>query len=149
MAKRPPKTVSINPDDHAARHVGRTADGHQFFLTNPFVPTFRGKAGREFLALYLFDLAGTLLDARIEDLGSREQLDETVACTRRDEMLQALGRVTLRRIKVAPFRIERFGVEFGFVAEPPQEPDEDWHVTVEPGNYMAFYPPWSSGDYDT
>jgi hypothetical protein len=42
-----------------------------------------------------------------------------------------------------------FGVEFGFIPQPPGEPGEDWSVTVEPGNYMCFWPPWTSGEYDT
>src|SRR5688500_7198055 len=33
---RRPKLVAINHDDHHARHVGRTEDGRQFFLTTPF-----------------------------------------------------------------------------------------------------------------
>ena len=38
MAKGPPKTVTIRPDDYHAEYVGRTADDRQFFLTTPFVP---------------------------------------------------------------------------------------------------------------
>src|SRR5689334_9708150 len=64
MAKGPPKTVALAPDDYAARFVGRTADGRQFFLTHPFVPAVGGDPGREFLALYLFDKDGALLEAR-------------------------------------------------------------------------------------
>ena len=55
MAKGPPNTVTLGHDDYSARYVGRTADGRQFFLTNPFVPAIGGNSGREFLALYLFD----------------------------------------------------------------------------------------------
>jgi hypothetical protein len=43
-----PKTIAINPDDYHARHVGRTADGRQFFLTTPFEPAIGGRVGREF-----------------------------------------------------------------------------------------------------
>ncbi len=148
MAKRPPKVVALDPDDYAARHVGRTADGRQFFLTEPFIPALGGP-GREFLALYLFDTAGALLEARIEDLGTRDQLDKEAARARRRELLASLGEVEYQRIKVAPFKVERFGVEFGFIPQPPEEPGEDWSVIVEPGNYMCFCPPWTTGDYDT
>ena len=149
MAKGPPKVIALEHDDHAARFVGRTADGRQFFLTNPFVPAMGGDPGHEFLALYLFDKDGTLLDARIEDLGTRADLDEEEARSRQSSLLESLGEVEYRKIKVAPFKVERFGVEFGFIPQPPEEPGEDWSVIVEPGNYMCFWPPWSSGDYDT
>ena len=82
MAKGPPKTVAVGHDDYAARFVGRTADGRQFFLTNPFVPAIGGNPGREFLALYLFDKDGLLLDAQIEDLGVRPEVDEEAARAR-------------------------------------------------------------------
>ena len=148
MAKRPPKLVALDHDDYAARYVGRTADGRQFFLTNPFVPALDG-TGQEFLALYLFDNAGRLLEAVIEDQGARAGLDGGRAEARRDELLSSLGAVEFRRIKVAPFRVKRFGVTFGFLARPPEGPGEDWSVTVEPGDYMCFWPPWTSGEYDT
>jgi hypothetical protein len=149
MAKGPPKTVALAHDDYTARYVGRTADGRQFFLTNPFVPAGGGNPGREFLALYLFDKDGALLDAQIEDLGTRIELDEAAAGARQAALLESLGPVKYRKIKVAPFKVERFGVEFGFIPQPPEEPGEDWSVIVEPGNYMCFWPPWTSGDYDT
>ena len=149
MAKGPPKTVALANDDYTAKYVGRTADGRQFFLTNPFVPAIGGNPGREFLALYLFDKDGALLGAQIEDLDTRAELDEDAARARQAALLGSLGPVKYHKIKVAPFKVERFGVEFGFIPQPPEEPGKDWSVVVEPGNYMCFWPPWTSGDYDT
>jgi hypothetical protein len=151
MARGAPKTVTLDHDDYAAQYVGATKDGRQFFLTTPFVPASQvgSDTGREFLALYLFDKAGTLLDASIDDLGPRSRLDKQARIDRRDELLASLGDFEYGRIKVAPFKIERFGVEFGFIPQPPEEDGEDWSVIVEPGNYMCFWPPWTSGEYDT
>ena len=52
-------------------HVGRTVDCRQFFLTTPFVPASNVGAsdGNDFVALSLFDAAGKLLDAIIEEFG--------------------------------------------------------------------------------
>jgi hypothetical protein len=151
MAKRPPKRVALNHDDYHARYVGRARDGRQFFLTRPFVPggTPGASAGREFLALYVFDAAGALLSAEIDDLGPRDAVDEAAASARRDQLLASLGEVKYGRIKVAPFTVERFGVAFGFIPQPPEGPEDDWCVTVEPGDFMCFWPPWGSGEYDT
>jgi hypothetical protein len=149
MAKRPPKLIALDHDDYAAKYVAHTNDGRQFFLTAPFVPAIGEETGREFIALYVFDKTGNLLSAIIDDLGPRATMDEAARVARRDELLASLGETKYRRIKIAPFRIERFGIEFGFIPQPPEEPDEDWSVIVEPGNYMCFWPPWSSGDYDT
>ena len=151
LSKGGPKAVALCHDDYAAEHVGRTKDGRQFFLTTPFVPgsASGGDPGREFLALYVFDKAGVLLSATINDFGPRAKLNEVARVARRDEMLASLGDIKYQRIKVAPFKVERFGVEFGFIPQPPEDDGEDWSVIVEPGNYMCFWPPWTSGDYDT
>lgn len=74
MADSAPELIRINHDDYHARHIGWTADERQFFLTNPFVPKLGGEEGREFLALYIFDAEGSLLEARIDDLGVRESV---------------------------------------------------------------------------
>ncbi|HEX4611038.1 MAG TPA: hypothetical protein VH092_22800 [Urbifossiella sp.] len=151
MAKRPPKTVTISHDEYAAEHVGRTADGRQFFLTTPFVHAEKvgTPTGCEFIALYVFDKAGTLISAAIDNLGPRDTMDEPARLARRDALLASLGKVKYQRIKVAPFRVEVFGVEFGLIPQPPEEPGDDWSVIAEPGNYMCFWPPWTSGEYDT
>lgn len=143
-----PKLIAIKQDDHSAKHIGRTADGRQFFLTNLLVPAIDGNAGREFIALYLFNAGGKLLEAKIDDQGTREQVDEVAAGALIKSRLAELGAITFDDIKVAPFRLERFDTQFGLIAIAPVDDRSNWSVIAEPGNYMAFYPPWD-GDYDT
>lgn len=50
-----PELIAIEHDNYAARYIGVLLDGRQFFLTTPFVPAIGGEAGREFVALFLFD----------------------------------------------------------------------------------------------
>lgn len=143
-----PHFITIPHDDYHASYVGGTWNNQQFFLTQPFVPAVNGNAGREFLALYLFDVNGVLLEARIDDLGARLQVDFDSVQARTQSRLLELGKITFGSIKVAPFRVMRFGVEFGLIPRPPESEEDEWWVIVEPGNYMAFYPPWN-GSYDT
>lgn len=146
-----PERILIAHDDYHAKYVGRTADGRQFFLTTPFCP-----GGPDFIALFLFDDGGELLEAKIDILGPRAdaRLPGNAKPHGADEQQQLeqklaeLGEVSFESIEVKPFAIERDGVTFGLIPQEPEEPDEDWCVIVEPGNYMAFYPPWE-GDYDT
>jgi hypothetical protein len=149
VSKGPPKLIAVNHDDCHAEYVGRTKDGRHFFLTIPFVPAIGSDPGREFIALYIFDKAGQLRSATIDDLGPRATMDEAARQARRNTLLASLGEIKYQRIRVAPFRIEMFGVVFGFIPQPPEEPGEDWSVIVEPGNVMCFWPPWTGGDYDT
>lgn len=149
MNDGPPDIVAINHDDHHAEYVGTTPDGRQFILTTPFEPAIGGRTGSEFVALYLFDSKGVLLEARIEDFGPRSTLDLAKRQAVRDRWLEELGDVTYTRIEVAPFAIEKHGTTFGLVLREPEDEDDPWAVEMQPGNYMAFFEPWDSGDYDT
>lgn len=148
-SSRPPTIIAINHDDHHAKHVGRTADGQQFFLTTPFVPANGEHPGREFVSLFLFDSKGKLLGAMIDDLGPRAELEERTARRLYDARLAELGRVALGRIEVAPFSVQHSGIKFGLIVREPEHDGDAWAVEMQPGNYMAFFEPWDSGDYDT
>lgn len=152
----PPRHVRINLDDHHAQYVGRLPDGRQYFLTQPFAPRFEHDAGGQYIALYLFDAYGDLLEARVFDERAEGLLTRTQVDAFCDALLAALGPVRPGDIRVAPFSVERFGRTFGLIHDAGMDGDdadaEDdeataW-VTVEPGNYMAFSAPWD-GDYDT
>lgn len=149
MSSDPPDQIAIEHDDYHAKHVGWTADGKQFFLTTPFEPAIGGRAGAEFIALYVFSDTGKLVDARIDELGPRSKLDNAKARRLYDQRLAELGDVEFGRITIAPFAIERFGTQFGLVLREPEEENEPWAVEAQPGNYMAFFEPWDSGEYDT
>ncbi|HOW77749.1 MAG TPA: hypothetical protein PK959_17845 [Candidatus Competibacteraceae bacterium] len=144
-----PDLIAIDHDDYHASHVGRTKVGSQFFLTTPFVPATGGRAGREFVALYVFDAHGRFREARIDDLGTRAEFDEQRVRSVFDQRLAELGPVEYCRIEVQPFQIEQFGITFGLVPRPPEAEDGEWWVEAQPGNFMAFHEPWDSGEYDT
>jgi hypothetical protein len=141
MAGDPPELIAINNDDYAAEYVGRTRDGRQFILTTPFEPAIGGRKGCEFVALYLFDAKGKLLDARVESFGPRASLDEEKRRRLRDQWLRDLGDFTFDRIEVAPFAIQRFDTTFGLVPREPEDEDDPCVVEMQPGNYMAFFEP--------
>lgn len=152
----------IAHDDYHAELVGRAADGRQFFITTPFGSATYGQTSTEFVARYLFDAEGALVDATIVPLGARP---ETVALPGNgwrftaqaealEQLLSEIQPVAFGNIEISPFSITAHGQEFGLILhgpDPEHPDDDDWHwtVTVEPGDYMAFYSPWDSGEYDT
>jgi len=128
MIKQAPKLIKINHDEYSAEYVGRTADKRQFFLTNPFVPALGDNPGREFVALYIFDPNGNLLEAKIDDLRARhdrisppgQKLDLDFASSLLRNRLAKLGTVSFCDIKIVPFSIEKFDVEFGLIEGAPE-----------------------------
>jgi hypothetical protein len=149
MPANPPVLIAIDHDDYHANRVGRTKDGLQVFVTTPFVPALGDEIGREFLAVYIFDPKGKLVEARIDDLGPRSQLDRDLARHLLEQRMSELGPLDYGRIVVQPFAIERFGTTVGLVPREPEVDDDGWWVELQPGNYMAFHEPWDSGEYDT
>ncbi|VWB67765.1 hypothetical protein BLA6993_03176 [Burkholderia lata] len=149
MTATPPERIAINHDEFDAKYVGRTANGSQFFLTTPFVPESSNRPGAEYVALYLFDAGGALQEARIEAFGPRAAMDQTARNACFERYLAELGEVQYGRIEIAPFSVKRFGVTFGLLADDRDEDDDAALYIMEPGNYMAFFEPWDSGDYDT
>jgi hypothetical protein len=90
--------------------VDRTKeDGLQVFATTPFVPALGDEIGREFLAVYIFDQNGKLVEARIDDLGPRSSLDRDQARKLLEQRMSELAPLDYGRIVVQPFAIERFG----------------------------------------
>lgn len=152
----PPRFVTILHDDYHARYVGKTATGHQFFLTFPFEPTMGDVVGGNYIALYLFDEFGILTEAKIFDEREEGLKTESAVDAFVQSLLAELGRHKFCDIKVAPFSVQKYGRTFGLVFDPGDEEDDEddgdeepgtW-VNVLPGDYMAFSPPWD-GEYDT
>jgi hypothetical protein len=149
MSSVRPEHIVIEHDDYHAEHIGRTSDGRQFFLTAPFEPAVAEQVGSEYVALFIFDEQGNLIDAIIDDFGPRAMLDIKKQLECYETRLKELGEVSFERIVVKPFGVERFGTTFGLVPREPESDDDDWAVEMMPGNYMAFFEPWDSGEYDT
>jgi hypothetical protein len=149
MSKSRPDIIAIEHDDYHAKHIGWTTDGRQFILTTPFEPAIGGKVGGEFIALYIFSTDGKLLEAKIDELGPRATMNKDKARELYQQRLKELGEVRFSRIEVAPFSVLRFGIEFGLIVREPEDEEDVCAVEMQPGNYMAFFEPWDSGEYDT
>ncbi len=143
-----PDTFPINHDDYHAKHIGRTGDGRQFFLTTPFVAAHGKESGAEFIALFTFDANGNFLEASIENLGPRATIDREAASLLYQQRLESLGDVEFCDIRIAPFATSRFGIDFGLIPRECEEDDDEPTIELQPGNFMAFFDPWD-GDYDT
>lgn len=144
-----PELIVIDHDDYQAKHIGKTKSGLQFFLTTPFEPATSNSTGCEYIALFKFDDKGNLVDSIIDSLGPRdlcsdESREEKYSCR-----LNSLGDVNYGRIIIKPFSVKYNGVDVGLIVQEPEDEEDIWAVEMQPGNYMAFFEPWDSGEYDT
>lgn len=126
MRELAPNLIAMNHDDHHAKHVGHTRDGQQFFLTTPFEPALGDDKGGEFVALFLFDGAENLTDARVDDFGPRASVDESKRRRLYEQRLAELGAVVFDRIEVKPFVVNKFGRQFGLIPRAPEDDGEPW-----------------------
>ncbi len=149
MATGRPQKIAINHDDYHASQIGRTAEGRQFFLTTPFDPATDTSSGMEYIALFQFDLEGNLVESKIDELGPRGSFSNEEAEEKYQARLSGLGEVKYCRIEVKPFSVQYKGAEIGLIVREPEDEEDVWAVELLPGNYMAFFEPWDSGDYDT
>ena len=141
---RSPKRIRIVPDDHHAVWVGRTDDETLFFVTTPFVPAIDDD-GREFAAVFFWNSDGSFREARLHDLGIRDDLPDGAVGTLVEELVSSLSGARRSAIDVEPFQVEKWGTTFGLIYT---EFEGDEWVELLPGNFMAFTPPWN-GYYDT
>ncbi len=151
-----PERIFIAHDDYHASCIGVAANGRQFFLTGLFIAELNDRPGNEFEALFLFDQGGSLVDSVAIEWGPRSTFDEELARKWRAERLSEIGPISYEDIMVKPFAVEHFGVMMGLIpfwygGDDDDDDDDDgrWKVELHPGNFMAFYPPWDSGIYDT
>jgi hypothetical protein len=149
MSIKLPKLIAIDHDNYHAEFVGKTADGKQFFLTEPFDPATPTKPGNEFVALYLFDQKGTLIEALIDEFGPRNNMDIDARDALCKKRLADLRDIEFGRIEIAPFSIEQCGITFGLIPNELEDEDDGLSISLMPGDYMAFYEPWDSGNYET
>lgn len=144
-----PRLVAINHDDYHAEHIGRTKDGAQFFLTAPFEPERKSSKGCEYVAFFIFDLEGNLVYSEIEAFGPRNTFDQEKRKSKYSTLFEGLGEVEYQRIEIKPFSVKHNNTEVGLIVREPEGEEGIWAVELLPGNYMAFFEPWDSGEYDT
>lgn len=150
LKKHCPKRIKIIPDDYHAEFVGKTSDLKQFFITTPFTSFHpKTKMSCEFIAVFIWEKDGSFLEARIDNLGSREELDINERKKIFASRIKELGKIKQSTIEIEPFQVERFDMNFGLIYSRSEMNGHKYEtIELHPGNFMAFYPPWEGG-YDT
>ena len=141
-----PERITIVPDDYHAEYVGTAEDGRRFFVSTPFIPGEGVGGGNEFIATFFWRPDGSYDSMNVQEFGPRDSLDHVAREAAMAKHLSDLGDYQLEEISVAPFSENVFGTSFGLV---PQAYDGMVSINLMPGDSMAFFEPWDSGEYDT
>ncbi|WP_431067663.1 hypothetical protein [Methylotuvimicrobium sp.] len=119
------------------------------FFYDPLRTCYLGQGRMEYVALFIFDEDGNLKESKVDSFGPRDSLNVEACKKFYLSRLEELGDVKFCRIEVKPFSVNKFGVDFGLIPREPEDEEDEWAVELLPGNYMAFFEPWDSGEYDT
>lgn len=139
----------ILPDDYHVPYAGTAADGRRFFLSNEL---FDPATGDAFVGLFLWKADGTFDRVRLDPVTRASGLPPGQAgpATGSEgmlrERLRELGRYRLEPISVAPFLTTAHGVQVGWLFSRFEGVDS---LSVEPGDFICYYPPWDGVEYDT
>ena len=141
----PPEKLLIVPDEFHLDHAGRCADGRNVIITTQLI--FGAAQTRDFICTFWFDDDEKLLAHRIDEVGMRGAYEKETGKRIWASHVEAVGRIVPQPFWVKPFSVDFADRVFGLVPELME--DGDWRVIFEPGNTMAFFAPWDSGEYDT
>lgn len=148
-ASGPPARFTIVPDDYHVPYAGTASDGRRFFLSDELADF--GTPGSSYVGLYLWNADGSFSEVRVDAVEHPDGLPrgEAVSAGADDlikKRLAELGDYELEPITVEPFLEMIGGTQFGWAVT---EAEGRYSITVEPGDFIAYYAPWDGLEYDT
>lgn len=142
-----PVRFTIVPDDYHVPYAGTAEDGRRFFLSEEL---FAGDSA--YVAMFLWEPDGTFDEIKVDEVSRTGaapagQAIPAGAAGLVDARLAELGEYVLEPIKVEPFTREIDGVTFGWRLDGYE--DGTTSITIQPGDFIAYYEPWDGLEYDT
>lgn len=145
--------IHLIPDQYHLSNVGQLRNGNNYWIDIQLKS--EGNRTRDFVATYIFDADGKLIDSNIIDLGLRTDENALSATTVIAEEKSRIGVINYesflgekKSFWVYPFSIFSHNLIFGLVVRK-EDKDECGIVDAMPGYTIMFYPPWEDGAYDT
>jgi len=149
----PPERFTIVPDDYHVPYAGTAEDGRKFFLSQElFSFGTVHHPGSAYVGLFLWKADGTFDEIQVDKVARPAGLPPGQAAPAgADDLVKArlaeLGDYVLEPIEVEPFTDKVDGVTFGWKVN--RTGDGSYSLNIEPGDFIAYYPPWDGLDYDT
>jgi len=147
-----PDRFRIVPDDYHVPYAGTAEDGRKFFLSEELFDTGSKKRDpSSYVGLFLWKADGTFDRVEVNAVPRPDDVPPGQAVPAgADELVVArlaeLGDYQLEPIEVEPFLTKVDGVKFGWRVT---QYDGEYSINIEPGDFIAYYPPWDGLEYDT
>ena len=141
--------LRLIPDRYHLKNVGQLNNGNYYWIDVQL--DSNGRETRDFIATYIFDADGVLIEHKIIELGIRS---DPSALSARVIIGQESTRIGVKKRKdfwVRPFSVKANGAVFGLVVREREQGELEGFQAVDamPGWTLMFYPPWADGLYDT
>ncbi len=144
-----PKKVRLITDNYHLEGLGQLNNGTFFLVKSQQIIDHITMQVTDYICKFSFDNNGDLIDQAIVKVGVRGQLAHEDGVKIYTSLHPVKGTYKAADFFVKPFSVECDGVEFGLIVRTPDDEEDLWCVEFMPGNNMAFFEPWDSGDYDT
>lgn len=146
---RKPGKIRLITDDYHLEGLGKRLDGTYFLVSSQLKYDHHANATTDYICKFCFNSDGDLIEQKIVKLGIRGEFEHEDGVKMFAKLTPAEGTYEDADIRIKPFSVSFEGVEFGFITRTPEDEEDVWAVEFMPGNTMAFFEPWESGEYDT
>ena len=144
-----PKKIRLVSDEYHLQGLGKLEDETFFLVSSQLNFDSKAIATTDYVCKFCFSSDGELIDSEIVKIGIRGKYDHKYHEEEYVRLMPVQGSYTPADISISPFSVDFEGIKFGFIIRTPEDEEDVWAVEFMPGNTMAFFEPWDSGEYDT
>jgi hypothetical protein len=144
-----PAAVLMSTDDYHLKDFGKAGDGSILWMGSQLRYDYKAEDTIDYIFKFVFNTDGELIDSEIRTLGSRNLIKDGVFQEELGGLREANPIIAPASAVIKTFTVVHEGIEFGLVVRTPEDAEDVWAVEFMPGNTMAFFEPFNSGDYDT
>lgn len=143
------EAILMTTDDYHLKHFGKADDGLILWMGSQLKYDKKDQDTTDYIFKFLFDTSGELVSSDIQTVGARKVIKPEIFSNRLNALISANAILGPASAMIKTFTVIHEGIEFGLIPRVPEDDEDVWAVEFMPGNTMAFFEPFDSGDYDT
>ena len=144
-----PEAVLICTDAYHLDHFGKNEAGFILWMGSQLKYNHEAKDTTDYIFKFEFEANGDLVSHDIQTVGLRNAIKPGLFQEKIANLLELNPIIAPVSAMIKPFTVIHEGVEFGLIVREPEDAEDLLAVEFMPGNTMAFFEPFDSGEYDT